>query len=161
MGGETMGRVILLFFAIVFMIAGCKTSKTTEQVPVLLPQHHERTETNSDSVHTTDCVHESHTSILQEVDSGYLAGLGIVKPPPKAWLLRESKNKSEKKNTEHTGNQKIIERDTVPEPYPVTEYKYINELYWWQEALMWAGAAYLLLIIIKLVIFVYKLKKRI
>lgn len=108
-------------------------------MPVLLPQHHERTESNSDSVHVSDSVSESKTSILQEVDSSYLAGLGIIKPPNKAWLLREQNNKREKSNKSHVRHDTIIERDTIPQPYPVTEYKYINELYWWQKLLIFSG----------------------
>ncbi len=137
------------------MMSGCKT-KDTEFVTLPLPQHHERQEYKTDSVHITDSVNESKTSILQEVDSDYLASLGIIKPPNKAWLLREKSSKCEKSNKTHVNKDTVFERDTIPVPFPVTEFKYINELYWWQETLMWAGAVYFVSLLLKLGIYIYR-----
>ena len=134
-----MGRIVFLFITALLTLAGCRSSKSTEYVPVPLPQHHERTESSSDSVHTSDSVSESKTSILQEVDSGYLANLGIISPPKKAWLLQDRQIRLERKSLTHVSHDTIIELDTIPQPYPVTEYKYINELFWWQKLLMFSG----------------------
>lgn len=156
MGGEAMGRVILLFLAVLFMTAGCKTTKKIEYVP--LPQHHKRTESKKDSIHITDSVSESKTIILQEVDSPYLAGLGIVKPPNKAWLLRESHNIREKNSKSHESNDTVIEQDTILVPYPVIKQVEVNKLYWWQNLLMWAGSLFSLICIVYGIINIYRLK---
>lgn len=156
-----MGRVILLFLAVIFIIAGCRSSKTIEQVPVLLPQHHERIETSSDSVSVTDSVSECNTTIIQEVDSPFLAGLGIINPPKKAWLLQNKQIRHEKKSLNHTSNDSVKERNTIPVPYPVPQIKEVYVLHWWQKLYLWVVTLFSIYCLIYGLMDIYKLKKRI
>lgn len=131
-----MGRVIIILLSALLMLAGCKTS--TEYVPV--KEHHERIVTRTDTIHERDTVSGQAQLILQPVDSAYLARLGIVSPPPSAWLLHQTETKRQIKTVYHAVHDTVIQRDTVPKPYPVEHIVYTNRLYWWQHALMWAGA---------------------
>lgn len=113
---KTFVYIFLAFIATIALL-GCKAKKSLEYVPV--PEYHWRTEEKTDSVNNTDSVSESTTAILQEVDSSYLAELGIIKPPSSAWLLRETHDKREKSSVNNTSVNTITLHDSVPVPYPV------------------------------------------
>ena len=82
---------------LITMLAGCKTIKyvpvetiKTERVEV----HDSIIIADTVRVMETDTTTTTTTTTLQKVDSTYLASLGIINPPPEAWLLQ--------KDTEHT-----------------------------------------------------------
>lgn len=138
-----MRKIIAIAFIALFMAAGCKH---TEYITV--PEYHERIVNKTDTVHITDSVRESKTSILQEVDSSFLAGMGIIRPPKTAYLLKEVHDRQEKSSLNHISRDTLIERDTIRVPYPVEKRVEVNVLYWWQKTLMYGGTAAILAVII-------------
>lgn len=136
-----MKHLLLIIAALI--IVGCKP---TEYIPV--PEYHERVITRADTVHITDSVSERKTSILQEVDSAYLAGIGIISPPKKAYLLQVSNDKQKKNGLTRISHDTIIQRDTISRPYPVEKKVEVNVLYRWQKLMIGIGTIAVLFILV-------------
>lgn len=134
-----MDRIIIILLAV--LLTGCKH---TEYVP--MPEYHERVTTHVDTVHITDSIRESKTSILQEVDSAFLADLGIIGPPQKAWLLREREDKRKKSRSVRISHDTIMRTDSVA--YPVEKKVYVRTLYRWQKVLLYIGTVALLWVLV-------------
>lgn len=134
-----MNRIIIILLAV--LLTGCKH---TEYVP--MPEYHERVTARVDTVHVTDSVIESKTSILQEVDSAFLADLGIIEPPQKAWLLREREDKRKKSRSVRISHDTIMRTDSVA--YPVEKKVYVRTLYRWQKVLLYIGTVALLWVLV-------------
>lgn len=157
-----MGRVILLIITTLLILAGCGASKQTEYVSVSMPEYHEHTESNKDSVHVTDSVSDTTTTLLLEVDSSYLANIGIINPPKKAWLLQKNHSRERKSKLTNIKNDSVAKIDTVPipVPYPVTKIEKVNEFYWWQKLYIWIVSLFSAYCLVYAIIDIYKLKHR-
>ncbi len=149
-----MRRFVLILLSCI-LIAGCKH---TEYIEVPVPEYHERQVNIVDSVHDTDTVHDNHIQTLQEVDSSYLASVGIINPPKSAWLLKETHDRQEKSSKNHVNNSSANEIDTIRVPYPVE-----RQLTAWERTKVdYGGYAIIILATILLIILVYifiKLRK--
>lgn len=132
--------------AVLLMALITAACKRTEYVTV--PEYHERVITRTDTLHIIDSVSERKTSILQEVDSAYLAKIGIISPPQKAYLLQVSNDKQEKNGLTRISHDTIIQRDTISRPCPIERRVEVNVLYRWQKLLIGIGITALLFILV-------------
>lgn len=116
----------LLLCGMLSALAGCGASKT-----VMAPEYHTRdsvrTQTQRDSVYVSDSVYV------------YVHGRGDTV------FVEKTKIRNVYRGTQRTDTVKIARTDSVRVPYPVIREKEVNRLYWWQETLMWAGAASVIL----------------
>lgn len=134
MGGKAMGRVILLFLA-VLIFSGCRNK---EYVTV------EKT--------TTDTLYKYRV----RVDS-------IVKFDSITTMLKGDTVFRDRWHTLHVYHTEVdtvfqIKMVKEPQPYPVIKPVEVNKLYWWQNRLMWAGSLFSLICIVYGLINIYRLK---
>jgi hypothetical protein len=115
---------ILLWIALFFMLTGCRST-------VYVPVHSTSTEyldrLERDSIYLHDSIRitvQGDTVILEKYRDRY-------------------------RNRWRTDT--VLRVDSIPKPYPVVEYREVNNIRWWQKALMALGC-------ILIVVIVYKLK---
>ena len=110
--------VCLAFALLGWLLSGCTTTK---YVPVTetRTEHHWHT----DSVKERDSTHTERETIIREVDSAAMARYGIqMQANQRAWLVLQREMENRLRELEHMSANKDTVRDTIPKPYPVTEY---------------------------------------
>ncbi|MGF0097341.1 hypothetical protein ACQRD6_03170 [Prevotella sp. SGI.027] len=109
-----MKKILFLFF-VLMSLTGCKTVKF---VPV--PEYHTLYKTRVDTVQRWDSVRDVQWMTVKEVDSTQLAALGIQIKGLKNALLIERNKLLQKMSNEKTHKvDTIMQRDSIPVPYPV------------------------------------------
>ena len=119
---------------------------TTEYVPVI--ETHENHHWHTDSVKEKDSVyHEKNTTITQ-LDSASMAKYGIqLKAAERAWLVQTSELERRIQELARMVQDRDTVRDSIPVPYPVTEYVE-KELTWWQQLRIHLGGIMIFLALI-------------
>lgn len=119
---------------------------TTEYVPVI--ETHENHHWHTDSVKEKDSViHETTTTIMQ-LDSAAMAKYGIqLKSAERAWLVQTSELERRIQELAKMVQDKDSVHDSIPVPYPVTEY-IEKELTWWQQLRIHLGGILIFLAVI-------------
>ena len=110
--------VCLAFALLGWLLSGCTTTK---YVPVTetRTEHHWHT----DSVKERDSTHTERETIIREVDSAAMAKYGVqMQANQRAWLVLQREMENRLRELEHMSANKDTVRDTIPQPYPVTEY---------------------------------------
>lgn len=110
--------VCLAFALLGWLLSGCTTTK---YVPVTetRTEHHWHT----DSVKERDSTHTERETIIRELDSAAMAKYGIqMQANQRAWLVLQREMENRLRELEHMSANKDTVRDTIPKPYPVTEY---------------------------------------
>ena len=110
--------VCLAFALLGWLLSGCTTTK---YVPVTetRTEHHWHT----DSVKERDSTHTERETIIREVDSAAMAKYGVqMQANQRAWLVLQREMENRLRELEHMSANKDTVRDTIPKPYPVTEY---------------------------------------
>ena len=110
--------VCLAFALLGWLLSGCTTTK---YVPVTetRTEHHWHT----DSVKERDSTHTERETIIREVDSAAMAKYGVqMQANQRAWLVLQREIENRLRELEHISANKDTVRDTIPKPYPVTEY---------------------------------------
>ena len=110
--------VCLAFALLGWLLSGCTTTK---YVPVTetRTEHHWHT----DSVKERDSTHTERETIIREVDSAAMAKYGVqMQANQRAWLVLQRETENRLRELEHMSANKDTVRDTIPKPYPVTEY---------------------------------------
>ena len=110
--------VCLAFALLGWLLSGCTTTK---YVPVTetRTEHHWHT----DSVKERDSTHTERETIIREVDSAAMAKYGIqMQANQRAWLVLQREMENRLRELEHMSANKDTVRDSIPVPYPVTEY---------------------------------------
>ena len=110
--------VCLAFALFGWLLSGCTTTK---YVPVTetRTEHHWHT----DSVKERDSTHTERETIIREVDSAAMARYGIqMQANQRAWLVLQREMENRLRELEHMSANKDTVRDSIPKPYPVTEY---------------------------------------
>lgn len=115
--------LVLLFF--IFSLIGCSTQYVpVETVRTERVEVHD-TVTIVDSTAHSDSTATETKMLLQKVDSGYLALLGIINAPKEAWLLQTEKTTKQKitEKEYHEDKQKqssdSVRTEVIEVPYPV------------------------------------------
>ena len=111
------GKKNYLFVMVLTLLslAGCKTVKF---VPV--PEYHTLYKTRVDTVQRWDSVRDIQWMTVREVDSAQLAALGIqIKGLKNALLLERNKLLQKISNEKTHKVDTIMQRDSIPVPYPV------------------------------------------
>ena len=134
------------FIAALLICALFGSCKTTQYVP--MPEVHTEHHWHTDSVKERDSVHTENTTIIREVDSAAMAKYGIqMQNNQRAWLVLQREMEQRLRELEHMTAQRDTVRDSIPVPYPVTQYVE-KELSTWQVVLMTIGSLTLMGIII-------------
>ena len=131
-----MARRVKFLAILLLVLCGCKTRYVTTEVPVELHD----TITAIKTVHSVDTierVERIHVFDTMYIDTSTIAVLGMP-------VLRHEREKmidNTSTRCHHTDTTNIIER-IIEKPVVVHDKEYVetNVLYWWQTALMWAGA---------------------
>ena len=150
-------QVVAFITTLIVGIALCAlfgSCTTTKYVPV--QQQHTEHHWHTDSVKERDSIHTENTTIIREVDSAAMAKYGIqMQANQRAWLVLQREMEQRLRELEHMTAQRDTVRDSIPVPYPVTEYveKKLSTL---QVALMTIGG---LAIMALFVFIVVKLKR--
>ena len=148
-----MSRMTKWFLAVVVMAVVCGCT-TTRYVPIT--ETHTEHHWHTDSVKERDSTHTERNTIIRELDSAAMARYGIqMQANQRAWLVLQREMENRLRELEHMSAQKDTVRDSIPAPYPVTEYVE-KPLAWWQKGLIWIGIVALMVII---VVVVWKLKR--
>lgn len=137
----------------ILMLAFC-SCKSVEYVPVIetRTEHHWHT----DSVRQRDSTHTERETVIRELDSAAMARYGIqMQANQRAWLVLQREIENRLRELEHMTAQRDTVRDSIPVPYPVTEYVE-KKLSTWQVILMTIGTLTLMGILIFIVL---KLKR--
>lgn len=110
--------VCLAFALLGWLLSGCTTTK---YVPVT--QQHTEHHWHTDSVKERDSTHTERETIIREVDSAAMARYGIqIQANQRAWLVLQREMENRLRELEHMSVHKDTVRDSIPKPYPVTEY---------------------------------------
>ena len=141
-----------MILAVALVVIGVQTSCRTKYVPVetVKIEHHHST----DTVHISDTVRDIQTSIIQEVDSSYLKGIGIINPPKKAYLVQSNTNKQEKHSLFEHKTDTVFQSKEIQVPYPVE-----RDLSFWEKTWIKAGkiqATFFAILIISVIVRIYK-----
>ena len=116
-----------LFFLVVLCTVFFSSCRTVRYVPV------ERIRTvyqnHTDTIRETDSVIHEKETIIREADSALVAELGLkLKENEKAILILKRELERQKHEVSEHKTDTVIERDTIPMPYPVEK-----ELTWYQS----------------------------
>lgn len=133
-------------FAVILLLCWLFSSCTTTKY-VAVPQQHTEHHWHTDTVRQTDSIIDHRTTLIREVDSATMARYGIqIKDMQRAWLIETERMQRELSQLRQTKTDTVMERDSIP--YPVEVVKEVaRPLSWWQSALIYFGAACLLLLI--------------
>ena len=110
-----------VWFLLVVAVVVLSSCTTTRYIPVTetRTEHHWHT----DSVKERDSTHTERETIIREVDSAAMAKYGIqMQANQRAWLVLQREMENRLRELEHTSANKDTVRDSIPVPYPVTEY---------------------------------------
>ena len=110
--------MVLMFLVVFAVMAMCSSCTTTQYVPV--PEYH------TDTLIQTKVVH----------DSIYINDSTVITEKGDTVRIEKWHTKYVQKDVHDTTY--ISKHDTVPQPYPVTEYVE-KPLEWWQKTLMYLG----------------------
>ena len=125
-GFATAGTICLLL--LLLLLASCRSVK---YVPVV--EHHTETIVKRDSVISRDTIIDQSQVIVREVDSATMAKYGIqLKDMQRAWLIESSRLQKQISELLQSHADTVTVRDSIPYPFPVTEY-IEKPLSWWQQ----------------------------
>lgn len=137
---------ILLALLWLLCLTGCKTVKF---VPV--PEYHTLYKTRVDTVQRLDSVRDVQWMTVREVDSTQLAALGIqIKGLKKALLIERNKLLQKISNEKTHKIDTVMQRDSIPVPYPVEKQLTKWEL-WKMDLGGWAIGVLVVLVILVII----------
>ena len=133
-------------------LAGCKSGESV----VTVPEIHDHWHHTSDTIRQTDSIINLQTTIIRELDSAAMARYGIrLQGMQKAWLVENSRLQRELSALRQTKTDTVIERDSVPVPYPVVK-EVKKPLTMIEKGLMGTGIGSLVGILFYCIIFLRK-----
>ena len=113
---SSLFTLIIVMIVVAVALAGCKSGENV----VTVPEIHEHWHHTSDTIRQTDSIIDRQTTIIRELDSAAMARYGIrLQGMQKAWLVESSQLQRELSALRQTKTDTVIERDSVPVPYPV------------------------------------------
>lgn len=113
-----MKRLMIVMIAAAVALAGCKGGESVLTVPEI----HEHWHHTSDTIRQTDSIIDKQTTIIRELDSAAMAMYGIrLQGLQRAWLVDNSRLQRELSELRQTKTDTVIERDSIPVPYPVIQ----------------------------------------
>lgn len=116
-----MKRLSLFFLVTVAVLCCISSCTTTKYVPVV--ETHTDHHWHTDSVRQRDSTHTERKTVIRELDSAAMARYGIqMQANQRAWLVLQREMENRLRELEHMTAQRDTVRDSIPVPYPVTEY---------------------------------------
>lgn len=145
-------RRLIVMIVVAVALAGCKSGESV----VTVPEIHEHWHHTSDTIRQTDSIIDRQTTIIRELDSAAMARYGIrLQGMQKAWLVESSRLQRELSALRQTKTDTVIERDSVPVPYPVIK-EVKKPLTMIEKALMGTGIGSLVGILFYCIILIRK-----
>jgi hypothetical protein len=133
-------------------LAGCKSGENV----VTVPEIHEHWHHTSDTIRQTDSIIDHQTTIIRELDSAAMARYGIrLQGMQKAWLVESNRLQRELSELRQSKTDTVIERDSVPVPYPVIK-EVKKPLNFFEKAMMGTGIASIVGILFYCIILIRK-----
>ncbi len=130
-----MKRLIIVMIVVAVALAGCKSGENV----VTVPEIHEHWHHTSDTIRQTDSIIDHQTTIIRELDSAAMARYGIrLQGMQKAWLVENNRLQRELSELRQSKTDTVIERDSVPVPYPVVK-EVKKPLNFFEKAMMGTG----------------------
>ena len=130
-----MRKLIVVMIAAAVALAGCKSGENV----VTVPEIHEHWHHTSDTIRQTDSIIDRQTTIIRELDSAAMARYGIrLQGMQKAWLVENNRLQRELSELRQSKTDTVIERDSVPVPYPVIK-EVKKPLNFFEKAMMGTG----------------------
>ena len=149
---SSLFTLIIVMIAAAVALAGCKPGENV----VTVPEIHEHWHHTSDTIRQTDSIINLQTTIIRELDSAAMARYGIrLQGMQKAWLVENSRLQRELSALRQTKTDTVIERDSVPVPYPVVK-EVKKPLTMIEKGLMGTGIGSLVGILFYCIIFLRK-----
>jgi len=140
----------MLGFMIMFLFCSCRTQYVPIETTHTIYQNH------TDTVREKDSVHIETNTIIREADSAMVAQLGLkLKDNERAILILRNQLQRIISEKEQHSTDTVIERDTVPVPYPVPA-----QLSKWQTFCCDYGKVMLGTILVLLVLFIILIVNR-
>ena len=113
---SSLFTLIIVMIVVAVALAGCKSGENV----VTVPEIHEHWHHTSDTIRQTDSIIDHQTTIIRELDSAAMARYGIrLQGMQKAWLVESNRLQRELSELRQSKTDTVIERDSVPVPYPV------------------------------------------
>ena len=101
-----------------WLLMGCTT---TRYVPIT--ETHTEHHWHTDTVKERDSTHTERETVIRELDSAAMARYGIqMQANQRAWLVLQREMENRLRELEHMSANKDTVRDSIPVPFPVTEY---------------------------------------
>lgn len=126
---------MIVMIAAAVALAGCKGGESVLTVPEI----HEYWHHTSDTIRQTDSIIDKQTTIIRELDSAAMAKYGIrLQGLQRAWLVDNSRLQRELSELRQTKTDTVIERDSIPVPYPVVK-EVKKPLNFFEKAMMGTG----------------------
>ena len=102
------------------LLCSCGTHERIVTVPEVHEVHHHHT----DSVILRDSVIDHQKTTIRELDSAAMAEYGIrLQKAERAWLIQTDRLKRELLEMKQSKSDTVIQRDSIPKPYPVEVIK--------------------------------------
>lgn len=143
------GCGIYVVLAIVLLAIMLLTSCTaTKYVPV--HDTHDVHHWHTDSVVQADTTIIDRQTVIMQLDSEAMAKYGIqLKDAERAWLVKTQEMERQLRQLERLTADRDTVRDSIAVPYPLEVIKEVEKPFaWWQTALMWAGFAAIIFLLI-------------
>ena len=149
---SSLFTLIIVMIVVAVALAGCKSGESV----VTVPEIHDHWHHTSDTIRQTDSIINLQTTIIRELDSAAMARYGIrLQGMQKAWLVENSRLQRELSALRQTKTDTVIERDSVPVPYPVVK-EVKKPLTMIEKGLMGTGIGSLVGILFYCIIFLRK-----
>ena len=137
-----------------FALLGCKTKVVT------VPEVHEHWHHTTDTIERIDSVTDWKTTVVREVDSATMARFGVeLQGMQRAWLVETDRMQRELSRLRESRTDTVVERDSIPVPYPVDKLVE-KELTKWQRWRLHMGDVLMVVLGAGLVFGGLKLRKR-
>ena len=132
---SSLFTLIIVMIVVAVALAGCKSGESV----VTVPEVHEHWHHTSDTIRQTDSIIDHQTTIIRELDSASMARYGIrLQGMQKAWLVESNRLQRELSELRQSKTDTVIERDSVPVPYPVVK-EVKKPLNFFEKAMMGTG----------------------
>lgn len=151
--GTSFIFAVIVVVMLCALLGGCATTKY-----VTVPEVREHWHHSTDTIHKTDSVIDSQTTIIREVDSATMARYGIqMSAMHTAWLIETDRLQRELSALTKAHTDTVHERDSIP--YPVEVVKEVPaQLTWWQRTRIYIANTTLALLGVTAAVWVIKKK---
>ncbi len=133
---EAYDKVVIGLFLIgliALLFSSCASKK------VIVPEVHERTILQHDTIYHRDSVVSNNTTIIQQADSAMMARYGVrISRMDKAWLVKQDQDTRSASTVRFIMRKDSIVHDSIPQYVPKNVYVEKEEP-WYEKVLVFLG----------------------